>query len=184
MQRRKTHEAVIRFVRRRRRGFFGSKKAVSVVVSTVVLTAGVLALGIAVLYWAYSWGNIANLEYSRTVAESSHAVAERVGFEYISYSSTNNILTVNIINWGRADNLSIRIVYLWDSFHNSIGTGAYTPSLLTNITDGSPITDNILNIGDEGTFTTTLFDPLPSGYYNIRIVTGRGRNFDTSFIIP
>src|SRR3989304_3060361 len=85
------------------RGLLSSKKAVSVVVSTVVLTAGVLALGIAVLYWAYSWGNLDKLEYSRAVAGSSHAVSERRGLEYISFSRANNQLTVNIINWGRAN---------------------------------------------------------------------------------
>jgi hypothetical protein len=61
--------------RRRIHGFLGSRKAVSVVVSTVVLSAGVLALGIAVLYWAYSWGNLANLQYSKTIATNSYAVA-------------------------------------------------------------------------------------------------------------
>jgi len=169
------------------RGLLGSKKAVSVVVSTVVLSAGVLALGIAVLYWAYSWGNIANLQYSKAVAASSYAVSERVGFEYISYSSSGNTnnLTVNIINWGRANNLNISHVYIWDSFHNFVGTGAYTPSQLTNITSGSPIPNNLLNIGDEGSFRVTwLSNTLPNGYYNIRIVTGRGRNFDSSFVVP
>jgi len=166
------------------RGLLSSKKAVSVVVSTVVLTAGVLALGIAVLYWAYSWGNLANLEYSRAVADSSHAVSERIGFEYISFSSANNQLTVNIINWGRANNLSISLVYIWDSFHNYVGTGAYFPSQLTNLTTGSPIPDNSLNMGDEGGFTVRIPNSLPNGYYNIRIVTGRGRNFDSSFIVP
>jgi len=169
-------------IERKIKSFADSKKAVSVVVSTVVLTAGVLALGIAVLYWAYSWGNIANLEYSRAVADSSHAVSERVGFEYISYSSTSNVLTVSIINWGRANNLSISVVHIWDSNHNYVGTGAYTPSALRDITTGTQLPNNVLNMGNEGSFTVTFVHPLPNGYYNIRLVTGRGRNFDGSFI--
>jgi hypothetical protein len=170
--------------RRRIHGFLGSRKAVSVVVSTVVLSAGVLALGIAVLYWAYSWGNLANLQYSKTVATNSYAVAERIGFEYISYSSSSRMLTVNIINCGGANNLNISLVHLTDIFHNYVGTGAYAPSSLTNITSGSPVLDNDLDIGEEGRFTVNLSGPLPDGYYNIRIVTGRGRNFDSSFVTP
>ena len=36
-------------------GFFLNKRAVSVALSTMIITAGVIAAGIAVLYWAYSW---------------------------------------------------------------------------------------------------------------------------------
>ena len=172
------------FSRRRIPDFLGNRRAVSVVVSTVVLSAGVLALGIAVLYWAFSMGNLSSLQYSRTIATNSYAASERIGFEYISYSSSGNRLTVNIINWGGAPNLNISLVHITDSFHNYVGTGAYTPSTLTNITTGSPIQDNDLDIGEEGRFTITLSDPLPSGYYNIRLVTGRGRTFDSSFITP
>lgn len=170
--------------RKRLPHFLGNRKAVSVVVSTVVLSAGVLALGIAVLYWAFSWGNIASLQYSRAVAANSHAVAERVGFEYITYSRSNNLITVNLINCGGAHDLNISAVYLWDNYRNYIGTGAYTPSNLTSITTGQPIPDNALDISQEGRFTVTLSQPLPDGFYNIRIVTGRGRNFDTAFIVP
>jgi hypothetical protein len=166
------------------RSFLGNNKAISQALSTIVLSAGVLALGIAILYWAFSWGNIANLQYSRAVADSSYAVAERIGFEYISYTSSNNVLTVNIINWGRANNLSISLVYVWDNLHNYVETGAYAPSQLMNITDGSIIPNNMLNMGDEGSFKVALAEPLPPGYYNIRLVTGRGRNFDGSFITP
>lgn len=182
--RRARFEKIRQSAKRKTPSLLKNRKAVSVVVSTVVLSAGVLALGIAVLYWAFSWGNIANLQYSRTVADNSNAIAERVGFEYISYSSSNNMLTVNIINCGGANNLNVSLVHLTDNFHNYVGTGAYTPSSLTNITSGSPIPDNALDIGEEGRFTVTLSGPLSSGYYNIRIVTERGRNFDSSFIVP
>jgi hypothetical protein len=172
-----------RFTKRGIGRFSGNKKAVSVVLSTVVLSAGVLALGIAVLYWAYSWGHLANLSYSRTVATNSYAVAERIGFEYVSYSTSNRILTINIINCGAANNLNISSVHVTDSMRNPVGTGAYPPSSLTNMTTGAQIADNSLDMGEEGKFTITFSTPLPNGYYNIRVVTGRGRNFDSSFIV-
>ena len=70
------------------------------------------------------------------------------------------MLTVNIINCGGANNLNISLVHLTDNFHNYVGTGAYSPSSLTNITSGSPIPDNDLDIGEEGRFTVTPFRSL------------------------
>lgn len=180
---RKTLHRTLLRVERGVQHLFGNRKGVSVVISTVVLSAGVLALGIAVLYWAYSWGSIANLQYSKSVANSSYAVSERLGFEYISYSSTGNVLTVNVINWGNANNLTIIRVFVWDSYHTDMAAGS--PSQFTYITNGSLIQNNYLNMGEEGRFTVVVQSPLQDGhYYNIRVVTGRGRNFDGSFVVP
>src|SRR5512137_2461011 len=86
------------------KSFLLNKKAASVVVSTLILTAGVLAMGIAILYWASSWGSIATRTYSTAEGNSAKAIQERLGFEYIDYRS--NVLTVNVINWGTSANLT------------------------------------------------------------------------------
>ena len=158
-----------------------NRKAASVVVSTIVLTAGVLAMGIAVLYWAYSWGNLANRAYSSSEAKSAKAVQERLGFEYIDYSRSTNILTVNLINWGTVDKVNIVNVHLWDNMRQPLGN--YSNPLLRNITDSSVISS--LNIGDDGYFQITPGSPLAaSSLYYIRVVTERGRTFDSSFATP
>jgi hypothetical protein len=154
----------------------------------MIITAGVVAMGIAVLYWAYSWGKVANMQYSDSITAGSNAIGERIAFEYITYSSLSNNLTVNMINWGKTNNVSIARVYLWDSSHQPIGTypDEVNPELvLMNITTNTRIPSNTLNIGDEGYFNVTTLTTLPlNSYYNIRIVTERGRNFDGSFATP
>jgi hypothetical protein len=170
-------------IRKGTKKFLYNKKAASVALTTIILTAGVLAMSIAVLYWAFSWGNLANRQYSKNVVASSNAVEERLGFEYVSYSSTSNVLTVNVLNWGAAKGLNISRVYLWDSQHNPIGT-SYAPSALRNVTTSGLIQSNTLNIQDEGYFTIKPSGTLSSGFYNIRIVTARGRNFEGTFAIP
>lgn len=155
-----------------------NRKAASVVVSTIVLTAGVLAMGIAILYWAYSWGNMANRAYSTAEANSAKAVQERLGFEFIDYSPSGNTLTVNLINWGTADKIEIANVHLWDNTRQPLGN--YSNPSLRNITDNSEI--SVLDVGDEGYFQIAPAPTLaPSSLYYIRIVTERGRTFESSF---
>ncbi len=161
-----------------------NKRAVSVALSTMIITAGVIAMGIAVLYWAYSWGKVANMQYSDSVTAGSNAIEERIAFEYIAYSSSNAEVRVNMINWGKANNVSIARVYIWDSAHEPIGS--YNGIVLTNITTNAPISGNTLNPGDEGYFSVKVTLPPHSEpyYYSIRVVTERGRNFDGSFATP
>jgi hypothetical protein len=160
---------------------FRDKRAMSVAISTLIITAGVIAMGIAVLYWTYSWGNIANKQYMENTQAGSSAMEERIGFEYIAYNSTSEELTVNMINWGKSNNLSIARVYIWDSSHSSVGSYSETNVLLKDLaTAHTPIAGDTLNSGEEGCviFPVSLNS---TSYYTIRVVTDRGRNFDSSF---
>ena len=155
-----------------------SKRAVSVALSTMIITAGVVAMGIAVLYWTYGVGNLANKQYSDSVTVGSNAVVERLTFEYIAYSGSE--VTVNMLNWGKANNVSIARVYIYDNAHNVVSSSNNIE--LLNITSKEPIQYNMLNAGDEGYFTIGPISQLQSSsYYTIRVVTERGRNFDGSF---
>jgi hypothetical protein len=160
-----------------------NKRAVSVALSTMIITAGVVAMGIAVLYWTYSWGKVANMQYSDSITAGSNAIEERIAFEYITYSSSNAEIRVNMINWGKANNVSIARVYIWDSAHQPVESSS--DIVLMDITANTPISGNTLNIGDEGYFIVEVTSPLSSNsYYSIRVVTERGRNFDGSFATP
>lgn len=162
------------------RNCFLDKKAASAVVGTLILTAGVLAMGIAILYWASSWGSIATRSYTTAEGNSAKAVQERLGYEYIDYSG--NVLTVNLINWGTSHNLTITNVYIYNNAHQYIGN--YSRPTLRNMTTSSIIAAG-LAVGGEGYFQITPSPTLASGsFYYIRIVTGRGRTFDGSFATP
>ena len=174
------HLTIQRLTRKVLRGFSSNKKGASQVVSTVVLTAGVLAMSIAVLYWTYSMGKIGNIEYEKSTTTSSNAVAERIGFEYVTYS--NGEVTASIINWGKADNITIAHVIIVDSNFNYVGSNTGGNVVLRNVDDGTALTDNVLHIGSDATFTTRITGQISSSdLYYLRIVTSRGRNFDFAF---
>jgi len=162
------------------------KRAVSVAVSTMIITAGVIAMGIAVLYWTYSWGNMANKQYVDNMQTGSNAMEERISFECISYSSSSKNLTVNLLNWGKAKNTGIARIYIWDNNHEPVGSYSGSDLVLKDITTNEPIQGNVLDIGNEGyiTFNVGLaLDPYGNNsYFSIRVVTQRGRSFDGSFV--
>ncbi len=104
------------------RNLLFDKRAVSVALTTMIITAGVIAAGIAVLYWAYSWGNVADNQYSSTVSNNQNAIQENLAFEYVTYSSTNYQLTVYVINCGLANSINFTRLYIWNSANQPIGT--------------------------------------------------------------
>ncbi len=168
--------------KRRLKSFVLNKKAVSAVVGTVVLTAGVLGMGIAILYWVYSWGNIATIQMTKTEGNNSRALQERLGFEYIDYSRSTNTLTVNIINWGNSNNVTVANFYIYDNAHRYIGD--YALPTLRYISNRTVVPFG-LPISGEAYFQITPTPALaPSTFYYIRIVTDRGRTFDSSFATP
>ena len=69
-------------------GFFTNKRAVSVALSTMIITAGVIAAGIGVLYWTYSWGNVADRQYSTSISTSQNATSEMIGFRIFDLQLT------------------------------------------------------------------------------------------------
>ena len=155
------------------------KRAVSVALTTMIITAGVIAAGIAVLYWAYSWGNLANSQYSNTVGNNQNSIEQSISFEFVNYSSVNNQLSVFVINSGLSNGVTLDRLYLWNSANQPIGS--YGIGQLYRIGANTPISTNSLNKGEEGYFVIGPKPQLSSGYYTLRIVTGSGRNFDDTF---
>jgi len=164
------------------RNLLFDKRAVSVALSTMIITAGVIAAGIAVLYWAYSWGNIANDQYANATANSMSAIQENLAFEYVVYSDSK--LTVNMINCGMSNNVGIARVYIWNNYSQPVGTFQPDTPGLMYIGTTTAIPGNSLNKGMDGYFNITVTSSNLHGYYLFRIVTERGRNFDGSFSAP
>lgn len=170
-----------RSTRKALRGFGSNKKGASQVVSTVILTAGVIAMCIAVLYWTYSMGKISNAEYQKSTTGSSSAINERIGFEYVSYASDSNQLNISILNWGKTDNITISHVLILDSSYSYLGANVGSIQL-QDIVNGHPLADNNLQIGKDALLMTKISVHLTADeMYYLRIVTSRGRNFDFAF---
>jgi hypothetical protein len=158
-----------------------NRKAASVVLSTVVLTAGVIAMSIAVLYWTYGMGKISRIEYTKSTTTSMSAINERIGFEYVRYLGTT--LTVNIINCGKTDSINITRVYIMNGNYQNVVVSGLGVTLYNIDNPGTQLPGNKLGIGKEGYFTINTPNPLANGLYYVRITTGRGRNFDGSFAV-
>lgn len=157
---------------------YSDKRAVSVALTTLIITAAVVAAGISVLYWAYTWGNIANEQYSQTISNNQNATSERLAFEHTTFSSGK--LTVYLINCGQVNDVGVARVYIWDNYNHIVANFPVegSPIELKDIETDQPILG--LDKGQEGYFSIDL--NLASGSYMLRVVTERGRNFDTAFV--
>jgi hypothetical protein len=163
--------------------FLSNKRAVSVALSTLIISAAVIAAGISVLYWAYSWGDIANHQYSEIVTSNQNAASERLSFEYTGYASGK--LSVYLINCGQVDGVAIARVYVWDSNGQIMGTyptESSPISPLMYIGSNTAISGNALDKGEEGYFSINNLS-LNSGYYTVRVISERGRSYDSSISV-
>lgn len=162
------------------------KRAVSVALSTLIITAGVVGFGITVLYWAYSWGGIANHEYSEAVTSSQSAILEKIAFEYAHYHDVTlpngtvvGNLTVYIINCGKTDNVSIARVFIRDSQLVLLPDRTYSNVQLKDATSNMNTTG--VNIGGQAYFNIEMPPLAANSYYTISLITQRGRQIDYSF---
>ncbi len=175
--------SVTRLTRKTIRTFSSNKKGASQVLSLLILTAGVIAMSIAVLYWTYSMGKVGNAEYSKSTMASTNAVGERLNVEYMTYDGNSN-LTAYVMNWGKSDNITIVHVLVLNSTGGYLGSAVGNGVTLKNIVTSQPIQGNALRIGQDAYFTAKLSVTLtPDELYYVRFVTSRGRNFDVSFTL-
>jgi len=150
------------------------KKATTVAISAVIITGAVVALGFAVLYWAQSKTYSLNSHFNEEMEADIARLREKITFECVFYDSDNNELYVYIFNCGKSDNVTIVAAYVRND------------TWMENFSD---IQLRFLN----GTVTQSLdagehaYLKLPvhlstDSIYTIRLITGRGRTFETSFV--
>jgi hypothetical protein len=172
-----------------------NKRALSPIFATVLLASIIIVFGSVAYYYASNLTATSTNNYSNSLSNSQQAISERIGFEDIVYNSSSPAkLIVYIINCGRANNIQINSVFLYDSSHNIVG--AYSSSggsisALKPIDSAVPAPTSIssLNVGKEGFFIVTLgkdtsgtYISLSSGsIYTIHLITKSGSAFDYEF---
>lgn len=159
---------------RRIRRLFFDRRATNPVISNAILAGAVIALGFVVFSWAYGRSSVANLEYADVVDANLDKIKEKLVFEYFFYNTSDGELTVYLINCGKSNNVSLFSVYL--SNNSWLQSFSDIDLMFLNGT----LTQS-LDIRDEGYFKLSV-DLVANTSYSIRIVTGRGRLFDTTFI--
>ena len=149
------------------------KRAVGSVISTVLLTATVMALGSGVLLWATQRVSIVNVEYADVMDASLARIKEKIALEYVFYDTNEKELTVYLINCGESNNVGLDDVYL--------GNGSWIqlfPDVELRYLNGE-LTQS-LDVQEEGFFEISASLVADTNYF-IRIVTGRRRVFEATF---
>jgi len=153
------------------------RRAVSVVVSNVILTGAVIAVSFVVLAWTQYRSSAYNAQYSEAMNADIAKLKERLAFEYVFYSGGN--LTVYLMNCGTINDTIVKTVYV------STSTGELI-NVTSNITlmhfNGTQIADQDLDRGEEGYFVLSSLDLVTDTSYSIQVVTGRGSTFDHTFV--
>jgi len=156
------------------------RRAVSAVVSNVILTGAVIAVSFAVLFWTQYRSSAYNEEYSEAMNADIARLKERLAFEYVFYDTTSpKTLSVYIMNYGTIGNITIQTVYVKDATGALIQVNSSISLMYFN---GGEIADQDLDIGEEGKFVLSSLGLAPDTSYSVRVVTGRGSTFDHKFI--
>jgi hypothetical protein len=152
------------------------RRAVSAVVSNVILTGAVITVGFVVLAWAQSQKIAYQGQYSGAMNVDVARLKERLAFEYIYYNNSAQNLSIYLLNSGIMNSTSIQTVFVsnstWFISNSSI-------SSLTLLKGGSAAS---LNIGQEGYFVLTGVNLVTGNSYSVEIITGRGSIFESTFV--
>jgi len=149
-----------------------SRRAVSAVISNLILIAAVIVVGFAVLAWAQSQSSNYNNQYSSVISSDTNQLRERMVFEYIYYDNAHNNLTVYLMNFGTIDNVNVTTVYVNNTPNSTIA--------LRLLSSGASISS--LNATQEGYFSISPSPSLvPGTNCPIKIITARGSSFVGTF---
>jgi hypothetical protein len=150
---------------------FKNRRAVSAVISNLILMGAVIAVGFSVLAWSISQASNYNNQYSQTIAADINQTKERVTFEYVLYNNTNSNLKVYLMNSGTIDGIALGTVYVF----NSTWTG--TASITLTFFNGTSPPNQQIDVGQERSFTISPINLVSGKSYSLKIITARGSSF-------
>ena len=154
-----------------------SRRAVSAVISNMILVAAVIAVGFAVLAWAQSQSSNYTNQYGRAISSDINQLQERIALE-ACYNSTPTNLKAYLMNSGTV-NVTIQTVYV----SSQSGSPTQYSFTLYNFQD-QLVSGKTLNATTGMREGYVLISPITlSGSYSIRIITERGSAFVFTFAV-
>ena len=147
-----------------------NKRAVSAVISNMILIAAVIVVGFVALGYARSTSNNYVAEYGQIVNSDIAKLKETLAFEYVHYDATRKVLDIYFMNAGNI-NVNITGVFLSTSAEK-FDFWIYD---LNNVEQ----TDYVLGIGEERHIVLNV--DLLSGTYTVKLTTMRGLIFANNF---
>ena len=166
---------LLKMLKTKLKKLFLKKRGISPVISTTILAGAVIALGFVVFMWTYNRSLAFNREYANVVETDLARIKEKLVFEFVFYNASDKELTVYMMNCGKSNNVSLTNVFLSDSSWYQ----SFTNIELTLLNETST---QSLDVNDEGYLKITVDDLVVQSSYSIRVVTGRGRGFETTFV--
>jgi len=157
-----------------------SGRAVSAVISNLILIGAVIAVGFVVIVWAQTQSSNYNKQYSSVIASDINQLQERITLE-ACYNSTPTTLNAYLMNSGTV-NVTIWTVYV------SSQSGSLTPynNFKLYTFQNQLVSSNTLNATKgmrEGYVQISLLTPLSGGSNLIRIITLGGSAFVFTFAV-
>ena len=155
------------------------RRAVSAVISNVILVGAVIAVGFTVVAWTSSRSSAYMTQYSESVNSDVDKLRERVSFEYVFYNNTAKSLSIYLMNSGKVGNMNFTTVYV----SNTSWVGTF-PSIQFQLKFLNGTSTPGLALGQEGNFVISLSSiPLTQGnVYTVKVVTWRGSSFENTFV--
>jgi len=152
------------------------KRAISNVVSAVILTGAAIALGLMILSWSQGMASGYVREYGEMTSADIARLKEGLTVEYVFYDRDSRSIRIFLLNSGAVDDTKIQSVYVRNSAWSWVTSSP--PSLRSF--NGALIPDQDLDRGEEG-YVDVVVTLQEGRYYFVRIVTERGCIFESEF---
>ena len=164
-------------VKRRFRKCF-DKRALTPVISSIIMASIVIALSFAVLVWTQFRTSDYAETYGEKTDEEIARLKERLTVEHIFYHDFNNKITIYLLNYGTIEvNITrVSIMREQDGYNKS-----FEITTLTLLGEGSGTTADYLPSNREGCIRFDYGESLTEGKYFVSIKTERGNSFDSEF---
>lgn len=160
---------------RKMRRLLHGRRAVSAVISNVILMGAVIAVSFVVLVWARNQSSAYNNQYGNAVSADISSLQERLTFEYVFHNRTG--VYVYLMNSGTVNNVTVKTVYI----ENATWTVIPTKSNLKHF-NGTNIADQDLDTTEQGYFVLSSLTLKAGTSYSVLIITGRGSSFENTFV--
>ena len=154
-----------------------NRRAVSAVISNLILIGAVMAIGLVALAYTRSTAINYQTQYSETMNTDIGKLRETLVFEYVHYESSSHKLYVYLLNSG-----TVKV----EIDHASVQTSAVDYNLypINDVSQSHPITNNTISNGQEVCLVSNLSSlNLPSGTYSIKLTSRSGTTFGYNFLV-
>jgi predicted PurR-regulated permease PerM len=153
--------------------WFRNRRAVSAVISNMLLIAAVIVVGFVAIGFAQSMSENYRSTYGHTINSDINKLKENVAFEFCQYNANTKQLTVYFLNAGNV-NFEIKSV--------SINSSPLTSFPTYQMSDNQQITNHVVASGIEAYLVLDLSgQTVPNGTNTVKITTGSGSNFVYDF---